>query len=137
MHNVGDIVYIISNKRRQVFPVQVVEQVIRKTLVGEEITYKVQVPGSNHIAPVDLHGLDGTVHESLQKAKVFLYEQATSAIEAMLRTAHELSASFEQTHQEHVEQLEEPPAVVKNGVNKMKVKLEDGTSATVTLPDVQ
>ena len=133
MHNVGDIVYIISNKRRQIFPVQIVEQVIRKTLVGEEVTYKVKVPGNDNSAPVDLHALDGTVYESLQKAKTFLHEQAASAIEAMLRTAQELALSL--GHE--VEETDTAPAPVKNGSSKLKVKLDDGTSATVTLPDVQ
>ena len=133
MHNVGDIVYIISNKRRQIFPVQIVEQVIRKTLVGEEVTYKVKVPGKDNSAPVDLHALDGTVYESLQKAKTFLHEQAASAIEAMLRTAQELALSL--GHE--VEETDTAPAPVKNGSSKLKVKLDDGTSATVTLPDVQ
>jgi hypothetical protein len=135
MHNVGDIVYIISNKRRQIFPVQVVVQVIRKTLTGEEVTYKVRVPGREDGAtPVDLHALDGSVHESLQKAKSFLYEQAASAIESMLRTAQEMALSL--GHVDHLED-DEAPDQVMNGSSKLKVKLDDGTSATVTLPDVQ
>lgn len=133
MHSVGDIVYIISNKRRQVFPAQIVEQVIRKTLAGEEVTYKVRVPGRENSAPVDLNALDGTVHESLQKAKTFLYEQATNAIETMLKTAHEMSLVLGHVPEE--EGSETPP--VKNGSSKLKVKLDDGTSATVTLPEVQ
>lgn len=133
MHSVGDIVYIISNKRRQIFPVQIVEQVIRKTLAGEEVTYRVKFPGKDNDDPVDLHALDGTVHESLQRAKSYLYEQATNAIEAMLRTAHEMSLAFG-----HVTSEEDVPhETPKNGSSKIKVKLDDGTSATVTLPEVQ
>lgn len=130
MHSVGDIIYIISNKKRQIFPAQVVEQVIRKTLAGQEVTYKVQVPGHERAAPLDLHSFDGTVHESLEKAKSFLYEQASAAIESMLKDAQELSASFDRPA---------PMPVPKkdNGTSKLKVKLDDGTSATVTLPEVQ
>lgn len=134
MHSVGDIVYIISNKRRQIFPVQIIEQVIRKTLTGEEVTYKVRVPGKETSAPVDLHALDGTVHESLQKAKTFLYEQASSAIESMLRTAHEMSLSLGHAPDDTPAEQESLP---KNGSSKLKVKLDDGTSATVILPEVQ
>lgn len=130
MHSVGDIIYIISNKKRQILPAQVVEQVVRKTLAGEEVTYKVQVPGNERALPIDLHSFDGTVYESLDKAKSFLYEQASAAIENMLKNAQELAAVFVQPNVIPVPKKE-------NGTSKVKVKLEDGTSATVTLPSVQ
>jgi hypothetical protein len=134
MHSVGDIVFIVSNKKRQVFPVQVVEQVIRKTLEGEQVTYKVKIPGAD-TKPVDLHAIDGTVHLSLKAVREFLYSQATSAIDEVVSTAQELCASFGgEPDNGHVTEA----AAHENGAsNKVKVKLSDGTSATVTLPDVQ
>lgn len=132
MHNVGDVLYVISNRKRQIFPVLVVEQVIRKTLSGEEVTYKVQIPGLEGVNPVDLHTLDGTVHETLQQAKSFLYEQATAAIESMLKVAHDLSRTFNSSALTPI-----PEARVDQSPPKMKVTLDDGTSAMVTLPDVQ
>ena len=44
MYDVGDILYVISNKRRNVVPVQVVEQIVRRTAKAEEVTFKVQLP---------------------------------------------------------------------------------------------
>jgi len=130
MHNVGDVLYVISNRKRQIFPVLVVEQVIRKTLSGEEVSYKVQIPGTDRVDPVDLHSIDGSVHETLQQAKTFLYEQASAAIENMLKVAQDLSRAFNQG----VEAAPTPSTPVSS---KMKVTLEDGSSAMVTLPDVQ
>ena len=149
MHNVGDIVFVISNKRRTVFPVQIVEQVIRKTLAGEEISYKALMPGNDKIQPVDLQSLDGTVHTSLQTVRELLFKQAVDAIDGLLETAQELCDDHFVTHKSHeqivnsivesVSEVQLPTASKKktgNGASKIKVQLADGTSANVTLPDV-
>jgi hypothetical protein len=138
MYEVGDVLFIVSNKRRQIFPVQVVEQVVRRTLSGEETTYKVQAPSAgDKVLTVDLHSIDGTVHESIARAREFLYEQATSAIESMLATAQELARTFSGDSASPAPVSQTPAAASpKNGASKVKVKLDDGTSATVTLPEV-
>ena len=45
MFQVGQVLYVISQKRQQVYPVRVVEQVVRKSLDGETISYQVEIPG--------------------------------------------------------------------------------------------
>ena len=142
MHEVGEILYIVSNKRRQIFPVRVVEQVIRKTLEGEAVTYRVQIPSAgDKVSPgsgvIDLGGIDGTVHVTIDEARQFLYEQANRAIQQMLETAQEMAKEFESHQTPRQEVLTQRPTALKNGTSKVKVKLEDGTSATVTLPEVQ
>ena len=54
MYQVGDILYIISNKRRQIVPVQVCEQVTRRTLDGEHTSYKIKLPESGKEVELDL-----------------------------------------------------------------------------------
>lgn len=142
MHEVGEILYIVSNKRRQIFPVRVVEQVIRKTLEGEAVTYRVQIPSAGDkvmsgSGVIDLASIDGTVHVTIDGARQFLYEQANRAIQQMLETAQEMAKEFEFHQTPRQEVLTQRPATIKNGISKVKVKLEDGTSATVTLPEVQ
>lgn len=91
MHSVGDVLYIISNKKRNVVPVRVVEQIVRRTIEGEQVSFKVSLPGKNAQESVDLHSIDGTSYKSLSDARRFLYEQATSAINQLLETAAEVS----------------------------------------------
>jgi len=143
MHEVGEVLFIVSNKRRQIFPVRVVEQVIRKTLSGEGVSYRVQIPGGDKPGSgiVDLSGIDGTVHPTIERAREFLYEQATRAIEQMLETAQEMVSELGISETPVSAPVSipapQPTVIPKNGASKMKVRLEDGTSATVTLPEVQ
>lgn len=137
MYQVGDVLFIVSNKRRQIFPVRVVEQMIRKTLAGEDVSYRVQIPGGDKPTVIDLSGIDGTVHTTIERAREFLYEQATRAIEQMLSTAQEMVTELGADTPAPVKTAPPEPAAPKNGASKVKVRLDDGTSATVTLPEVQ
>lgn len=137
MYQVGDVLFIVSNKRRQIFPVRVVEQVIRKTLAGEDVSYRVQIPGGDKPTVIDLGGIDGTVHTTIERAREFLYEQATRAIEQMLSTAQEMVTELGADTPAPVKTAPPEPLTPKNGASKVKVRLDDGTSATVTLPEVQ
>lgn len=144
MHSVGDIVYIVSNKKRQVLPAQVIEQINRKTLAGEQIQYQVLIAGAQ--SPVDLDSLSavGKIFSSLDDVRTSLYRQAEAAIAQVLDDA----VTMANTHfaisddaEQDVEENEEPVAVETGEtavpkVKRVKVKLPDGTSASVSMPDV-
>lgn len=151
MYEVGDIVYIISNKQRQVIPAKIVEQVTRRSLSGEQVSYKIQLPGDpNQTRIVDLSGVDGTVHTSMDEVRDLLYKQATSAIDHVLESASNMrDASFgaippvkseETTHQESAPSTSHSsplPGSKKNGASKIKIQFPDGSNANVSIPDVQ
>lgn len=148
MYEVGDIVYIISNKQRQVIPAKIVEQVTRRTLNGEQISYKIQLPGDpSQTRIVDLSGVDGSVHSSIDEVRDLLYKHAISAIDNVIDTAVNMrDASFElkprvDPIETSIEQPAQKPADVsktkKNGTSKIKIQLPDGSSANVSIPDVQ
>ena len=46
-YEVGQIVYLLSHKNTSVIPAQIVEEVCRKTLEGENISYTVRLPDQN------------------------------------------------------------------------------------------
>lgn len=148
MYEVGDIVYIISNKQRQVIPAKVVEQVTRRTLNGEQVSYKIQLPGDpNQTRIVDLAGVDGSVHSSIEEVRDLLYKHAISAIDSVIETANNMRdasfevktrvASNEPLVQDSAQTVTEVPKSKKNGASKIKIQLPDGSSANVTIPDVQ
>jgi hypothetical protein len=91
MYAVGDVVYVISNKKRNVVPVQIVEQIVRRSLQGETVSFKASLPGRDKSKTIDLGEIDGTVHKTLGDARKFLYDQASVAINALLNTAGEVS----------------------------------------------
>lgn len=146
MHNVGDIVYIVSNKKRQVLPAQVIEQINRKTLAGEQIQYQVLIAGAS--SPVDLDSLSavGKVFSSLEDVRSSLYKQAELAIVQVLEDASNLaSIHFAVDDEEELEPTSDPvdnPTTHESGetavpkAKRVKVKLPDGTSASVSMPVV-
>ena len=64
MYAVGDVVYVISNKKRNVVPVQIVEQIVRRSLEGESVSFKAALPGKDPSKTIDLDEIDGTVKKS-------------------------------------------------------------------------
>lgn len=143
MHNVGDIVYIVSNKKRQVLPAQVIEQINRKTLSGEQIQYQVLIAGAP--SPVDLDSLSavGKIFSSLEDVRISLYKQAEIAISQVIEDASNL-ASIHFGEVEEEAETEPSADLVENEIGetavpkakRVKVKLPDGTSASVSMPVV-
>ena len=144
MHNVGDIVYIVSNKKRQVLPAQVIEQINRKTLQGEQIQYQVLIAGAQ--SPVDLDSLSavGKIFSSLEDVRESLHKQAQLAISQVIEDASNLASIHFASDEEDVdpsEQVDESLIsdagdVIVPKVKRVKVKMPDGTSASVSIPAV-
>ena len=162
MYEVGDVLYIVSNKRKNVIPVQVVEQILRKSLEGENISFKVVIPGKPQ-EPVNLHAIDGTAYKTLEDAKKVLYDQATDAINGLLEAAFEISKKHfrvtkkEAYREEDLVQYSESPLAVDipkaldpveppsalldftaaTETGEVKVQMPDGTYASVKMPVVE
>lgn len=145
MHSVGDIVYIVSNRKRQVLPAQVVEQINRKTLSGEQTQYQVLVAGAK--GPVDLDSLTevGSIFSSLEDVRTSLYAQAEAAIVQVIAAAAEMAAAhFAEENisaQEAIvssdsDNIDSSEDVIPKATKRLKVKMPDGTSASVSMPDV-
>jgi len=144
MHNVGDIVYIVSNKKRQVLPAQVIEQINRKTLQGEQIQYQVLIAGAQ--SPVDLDSLSavGKIFSSLDEVRESLHKQAQLAISQVIEDASNLASIHFASDEDDIDPLEpvdESPIsdtgeVAVPKVKRVKVKMPDGTSASVSMPAV-
>jgi hypothetical protein len=93
-YQVGQVLYIINSESTQVIPVQVVEQVTRKTLDGEKVTYIVKLPKKLKGAEVDTVPLDkikGDFFSSSDKAKERLTSNALRNVERIIKNAENLS----------------------------------------------
>lgn len=65
-YQVGQILYVISNETQHIVPIQVFEEVCRKTAQGQEVTYYVKTgPGE---ATQDLKTLSGDIFRSVEEA---------------------------------------------------------------------
>ena len=134
MYNVGQVLYVILNKRQKVVPVQVVEQVTRRSLKGEETHYSVNVPSRDGSREYNLHDLDGETYETIDAAKNALMENASRSIENIIENAKKI-ANHVFNARGDIDELvlgedEDTPT------DSVKITLENGTVANVKLPDI-
>jgi hypothetical protein len=92
-YNVGQVLYLLSAKTMKVFPVQVVEEITKKTLGGEEINYTVMLPDKEK-TQINLKELDVVTFTDLSSCKSFMLENAESSINQVLESAKKIKKVF-------------------------------------------
>jgi hypothetical protein len=125
---VGQVLFILSSGEMSLTPVQVVEELVRRTLDGEQITHTVEAFGANGAKKrFNLVGDKFLVFDTIEAAKSYLIENATSAIDSLCATAVEKSTLFIVGEE-------------KKNIRESRVQhyesmlLEDGTVVKVNLP---
>ena len=154
MYKVGQVLFIILNKKQQVVPVQVTEQVVRRSLNGEEISYSVAVPGREDMKNIALEQIDGEVFTSIDKLRTQMFEHASSVIDMISSKAVNvaknrfnynpdsstsedvLSANDVLISQSVSPDTQLPGTRDTDNDNSVKVDLGDGTVANVKLPEI-
>tara|TARA_B100000212_G_scaffold169091_1_gene127151 strand:- start:3621 stop:4064 length:444 start_codon:yes stop_codon:yes gene_type:complete len=92
MYEVGQILYTILEKKHKVLPLKVVEQVVTKTLEGENIKYTLQLP-NNKKTQVSIDKLSN-IFVKIEDVKAKLTENANNAIEDMINSSNDLQDKF-------------------------------------------
>ena len=125
-YSVGQIIYVVLNKRQTVIPAQVVEETVRRSLDGEITTYSVVVPNSSKKS-YPLNELDGDVYVTLDEVRDKLMKNAQGVIDELIGKARNLQEqAFAATPPVH-------PPLAPTDSDSMKVTLEDGTVANVKM----
>jgi len=151
MYQVGQVLFIILNKKQQVIPVQVTEQVVRRSLSGEEISYSVSVPNREENRVIELDSIDGEVFESIKEVQTTMFEHANYVITTITDKAISVAEKrFDYTSQESSIGINEFPSLPSipdvitsgnemarpsknNEGDSIKVELENGTIANVNV----
>ena len=92
MFDIGKVLFVISRKGNKIFPVQVTECVIRKTLRGETCEHTVIIPNKDR-AKMKLEEMDVDVFVTPQEALDHMRSNALAAITSMVEIAVEVAAS--------------------------------------------
>ncbi len=146
MYDVGQVVFVISDKHKRVLPVRVVEQVVRRTLDGESIEYRVQ--GDNGKQTYALSQI-GTHHfSSAADVKKYMYDNATLTIDEIVGAALRVAES-KYSYQESINGLPVSPPPISEDASlfvesqsapgqessdeRATIKLPDGTYARVNV----
>lgn len=141
-YRVGQILFVIPAGKVGMVPIQVVEEITKKTLSGSAVSYVVRINKAGKTG--DISSIDGEIFESAPMAQKTLLERSNSAVVQMVQRAvaqaqewyPQLTASAQQQPADDSEMLtlkgpNEGPAVVDENV----VTLPDGTTARLKLPE--
>lgn len=127
-YNVGQILFIILEKKMQVYPMMIVEEIVKRTLHGEETNYVLQ-GGSDPTTTILLSHIDGEVFESADEAKYVLTVRATAQIEKLVDFAVSRATKWYDNNTKNVQQ--EMQEVMTLSQEQVKVTLSDGTVANL------
>lgn len=130
MLKVGNIVYLLDKKTHAVVPCKIVEKIQSIKEAGETVSHVVQSPNGKTLT---LEDYKSPWFESLDGARDFLIDAATSLIDTTLETTKAKEAStFAPTAQES-EAVSPEGLPIENSVTY--IELENGQKAKISLPD--
>tara|TARA_R110002110_G_scaffold395940_1_gene610654 strand:+ start:141 stop:542 length:402 start_codon:yes stop_codon:yes gene_type:complete len=90
-YKVGQIVYLLSRKDVRIFPAQVVEEIRRKTIDHELISYILRLPNKD-LSEVLLDEIDAEVFTSLRAVEEAMKKNAYDQIKEFLKKAQSLES---------------------------------------------
>jgi len=140
MYNVGQILYTVLTDKQVVIPVKIVEQVIVKTLEGEKVDYKLQLPNKkNQKVSIDKFV---NLYDDISKVENYLASNAQTAIEKMIKDANTLNQQFfidkDVSINNDTCKNESNINIINKDQNNnlIKVELENGQKANINLDNI-
>lgn len=118
-YNIGEIIFVVSQKTQQVIPVQVVERIVKSTINGDEIIYKVIGPSGE--GPHDLNQIDGEMYVDPKIIREELRQKAIKAIDRMVDNAIKVANN---NFKSPTNQTKEVSLSLKNAVKSPMISLE-------------
>ena len=88
--NVGQILYLLPKKNIKIIPSQVVEEIVKRKISGEEVTYMVMLPDENR-SIIDITKLDVEIFTDSDSIRTHMVENAVKSIDEMLENSIEIA----------------------------------------------
>jgi hypothetical protein len=140
MYSIGQVLFVVLSKKSQVYPMQVVETITKKTLQGEQVTYVLQA-GSDKESRVMLDSIEGEIFSSSEKARQTLIMRATSQINKLIEVAVSKSSEW-YSHTEQPQTIKDLPDLMAKSLPSSQeeetsmVTMPDGSVVKVKLPKI-
>jgi hypothetical protein len=139
-YQVGQIIYLFSDKTMKVFPVQVVEEVVRNSLKGSRVTYTVVMPDKKRTV-IGLDKVNARIFDEIASLKLFMEDNSRKSIKHILESAVSLSSVFEilgeniesdhdqkiESHVPEITDLPEDKLIVEEASSNVQTKGKPGT----------
>lgn len=135
-YDVGQVVYVVSSKKMQILPFVISEEVVRKTLTGQEVTYLVKRDKTNKT--YNLAEIEGDVYVDIEDVRNKLIINATNAIEKICDQALQKGAILTSAPRQDTSHspLKEFVVNVPTDEDLKSFVLDDGTRVRVNLQDM-
>lgn len=130
MYSIGQIIYVLLSREKSVVPMQIVEEISRKTKDGLQVSYVATFGSGENKESIIISDIKGELFSSLDEIRQNLLQKATSSIDALLVSAKK-KADLWYPHLEVQQQ-----ASVQQEPEVQMIRLPDGTLARVKLPDL-
>lgn len=134
-YSIGQVLFVVLNKKTQVYPMQVVEIITKKTMRGEEIQYLLQA-GSDKTSNIMLNQVDGEVFDTSDSAREMLKQRAIRQIDKLVDAATEKSKEWYQisSSAQTIHDLPDLSTKTESSAKTSQSHLDEDTNA-VMLPD--
>ena len=132
MYQIGKVLYVVLSNKSQVYPMQVIEVITKKTLQGEETKYVLQA-GSDKSTTVFLDQIDGEIFDSAEKARITLVKRATNVVNKIVDAAVQKSKLWYPESVNEPQTIEDLPDF--GTISSPNEVVHDPESQTVMLPD--
>jgi len=130
MHEVGQVIFLVSKKTQSVIAAQICEQIVKKTLSGEETTFRVMLSGvdtNDNTKTYDLSQIDADIYDSPEAASESLYNAARTAIDGLINSAvKDAETKFEYVSKAKI--FPSTEAKKPDDVNQSKTKTDQKTT---------
>ena len=85
--NVGQVIYVVLKKTRSVVPMQVIEEITKKSLESDTVTTYMVRAGTDPKNSVLIEQVDGEIFESAEAVRKELISRATNSIDKIVGQA--------------------------------------------------
>jgi len=136
-YKVGQVLYVVLQKQTTVYPMQIVEEITKKTLEGSVTDYVLQAGAQEE--KIRLKDIQGEVFETPEQTKKVLIERVVKQIERLVDTAVKKSQEWYPTQTTESHRPSPAPTPGTSNINSVDIptlELPDGTTVRVKLPEI-
>ena len=133
-YQVGQVLFLLSRKDKKVIPVQVIEQVVRKTLDEEKVSYNIRFPDKK-MSESPLESIDAEVFSDISNVRALMVDGAVTAIDKIIDIASAIASDrFDlQVFEENISKQEDIDLKeVAEGLSE-EISLNDFSDAQIDL----
>lgn len=139
MYSVGQVLFIVLNKKSQIYPMQIVEVIHKRTLKGEDVKYVLQ-GGLDKSTTIMLDEVEGEIFDSAERARSTLLSRVTQQVNNIVNVALKKAEEWYGFKQENkintIENLPDLSTLSEPQQQDTQVILPDGTIAKVKISAV-